>query len=183
MPPDVVAIDTTGTHVQVDSHGPKLVATLGVHDLVIVDTPDALLVAHKNSAQEVKRVVDILKARKHEAVHLPAVVHRPWGTYASLKKENGYQVKRITVKPGEALSLQFHHRRAEHWIVVRGHGIVQIGDVEHETRAGQYHSIPLEEKHRLTNTGQEELVLIEVQCGGYLGEDDIVRLSDTYGRA
>lgn len=183
LPDDVVAVDTTGTHVQVESHGPKVVATLGVHDLVIVDTPDALLVAHKDSAQQVKKVVDILKSRKHATIDLPAVVHRPWGTYASLKEEEGYKVKRITVKPGEALSLQYHHQRAEHWVVVQGRGIVQIGEVEHETLPGQYRYIPLREKHRLTNTGTEELVLIEVQCGAYLGEDDIVRLADTYGRA
>jgi len=183
MPADVVAIDTTGTHVQVDSHGPKLVATLGVHDLVIVDTPDALLVAHKNSAQEVKKIVDILKERRHQAVMLPAVVHRPWGTYAALKEEESYKVKRITVKPGESLSLQYHHHRAEHWVVVQGRGVVQIGEVEHVTLPGQYRHIPLREKHRLTNIGQDELVLIEVQCGDYLGEDDIVRLADTYGRA
>jgi mannose-1-phosphate guanylyltransferase len=182
MPADVVAIDTTGTHVQVDSHGPKLVATLGVHDLVIVDTPDALLVAHKDSAQDVKRVVDSLKSRRHETVHLPAVVHRPWGTYASLKEEDGYKVKRITVKPGESLSLQYHHQRAEHWVVVRGTALVQVGDAEHKTLPGEYRYIPLKEKHRLTNIGEDELVLIEVQCGAYLGEDDIVRLADTYGR-
>ncbi len=183
LPDDVVAVDTTGTHVQVESHGAKVVATLGVHDLVIVDTPDALLVAHKNSAQQVKKVVDLLKSRKHETVQLPATVHRPWGTYASLKEEDGYKVKRITVKPGQSLSLQYHHQRAEHWVVVQGKGIVQIGEVEHETVRGQYRYIPLQEKHRLTNTGHEELVLIEVQCGSYLGEDDIVRLADTYGRA
>jgi len=178
----VVAVDTTGTHIQVESHGPKIVAALGLHDLVIIDTPDALLVAHKDSAQQVKKVVDILKARSHETVHLPAVVHRPWGTYASLKEEDGYKVKRITVKPGEALSLQYHHQRAEHWVVVQGTAIVQIGDAEHKTRPGEYRYIPLEEKHRLTNIGHDELVLIEVQCGSYLGEDDIVRLVDTYGR-
>jgi len=115
-------------------------------------------------------------------VQLPAVVHRPWGTYASLKEEDGYKVKRITVKPGEALSLQYHHQRAEHWVVVQGTAIVQIGDVEHKTLPGEYRYIPLKEKHRLTNIGQDELVLIEVQCGSYLGEDDIVRLVDTYGR-
>lgn len=180
---DVIAVDTTGTHVQVDSHGPKVVATIGVHDLVIIDTPDALLVAHKDSAQKVKNIVDVLKARKHDTVHLPAVVHRPWGTYASLKEEDGYKVKRITVKPGESLSLQYHHQRAEHWVVVQGKAIVQVGDIEHETLPGQYRYIPLKEKHRLTNIGKDELVLIEVQCGGYLGEDDIVRLADTYGRA
>ncbi|WP_307616814.1 mannose-1-phosphate guanylyltransferase/mannose-6-phosphate isomerase [Variovorax boronicumulans] len=182
LPDDVVALDTTGTHVQVESYGPKVVATIGVHDLVIVDTPDALLVLHKDSAQKVKKVVDVLKARKHDTVHLPPVVHRPWGTYASLKEEEGYKVKRITVRPGEALSLQYHHQRAEHWVVVQGRAIVQIGETEHETLPGQYRYIPLKEKHRLTNIGDEELVLIEVQCGGYLGEDDIVRLADTYGR-
>ena len=182
MPTNVVAIDTTGTHVQVDSHSPKVVATLGVHDLVIVDTPDALLVAHKSSAQDVKRIVDTLKARESETVNLPAVVHRPWGTYASLKEEEGYKVKRITVKPGQALSLQYHHQRAEHWVVVQGTAIVQVGEVEHRTLPGEYRYIPLKEKHRLTNVGKDELVLVEVQCGEYLGEDDIVRLADTYGR-
>lgn len=183
LPGDAISIDTTGTHVHVESHGPKLVATVGIHDLVIVDTPDALLVAHKDSAQKVQDVVRDLKSRSHEVAHLPATVHRPWGTYASLKEEDGYKVKRITVKPGESLSLQYHHQRAEHWVVVKGTAIVQIGEVEHRTLPGEYRYIPLQEKHRLTNIGQDELVLVEVQCGGYLGEDDIVRLADTYGRA
>ena len=182
LPDDVVALDTTGTHVQVESYGPKVVATIGVHDLVIVDTPDALLVLHKDSAQKVKKVVDVLKARKHDTVHLPPVVHRPWGTYASLKEEEGYKVKRITVRPGESLSLQYHHLRSEHWVVVRGRGLVQIGNEERELSPGQHCYIPPEEKHRLTNTGDSELILIEVQCGSYLGEDDIVRLADIYGR-
>lgn len=180
---DVVAVETHGTHVQVESHGPKVVATVGVKDLVVVDTPDALLVAHKSAAQQIKAVVDILRARGHESTRMPAAVHRPWGTYATLKEESGYKVKRITVKPGESLSLQYHHQRAEHWVVVQGTAMVQIGDVEHHTRPGQYRYIPLKERHRLTNIGENELVLIEVQCGGYLGEDDIVRLADVYGRA
>ncbi|MCJ0761875.1 mannose-1-phosphate guanylyltransferase/mannose-6-phosphate isomerase [Variovorax terrae] len=180
---EFAAVETTGTHVQVESHTPKVVATIGVQDLVIVDTPDALLVAHKNSAQKVKTVVDLLKERKHESTQLPAAVHRPWGTYATLKEESGYKVKRITVKPGQSLSLQYHHQRAEHWVVVQGMAIVQIGEEEHETMPGQYRYIPLKEKHRLTNIGKDELVLIEVQCGAYLGEDDIVRLADVYGRA
>jgi mannose-1-phosphate guanylyltransferase len=179
---NVVAVETTGTHVQVSSHTPKVVATVGVHDLIIVDTPDALLVAHKDHAQKVKAIVDELKERKHESTHLPTTVHRPWGTYATLKEESGYKVKRITVKPGESLSLQYHHQRAEHWVVVQGIAIVQVGDVEHRTEVGQYHYIPLQEKHRLTNIGKNELVLVEVQCGAYLGEDDIVRLADIYGR-
>ena len=178
-----IAIDTTGTHIQTDSHTAKVVATVGVHDLVIVDTPDALLIAHKSAAQKVKAVVDILKERKHDSAQLPAAVRRPWGTYATLKEENGYKVKRITVNPGQSLSLQYHHHRAEHWVVVEGTAVVQVGDEEHITLPGQYRYIPLKEKHRLTNTGQDKLVLIEVQCGGYLGEDDIVRLADDYGRA
>jgi len=179
---EFVAVDTSGTHVQVDSHIGKVVATVGVKDLLVIDTPDALLVAAKGAAQKVKVVVDTLRDRGHESTQLPAAVHRPWGTYATLKQEGGYKVKRITVKPSQSLSLQYHHQRAEHWVVVRGTAMVQIGDTEHRTLPGQYHYIPLKEKHRLTNIGEDELVLIEVQCGGYLGEDDIVRLADTYGR-
>ena len=184
---DWVAINTTGTHVHVDSHCHKVIATVGVKDLVVIDTPDALLVTSKIEAQNVKKVVDALKERhvnspQHQSTLLPPAVHRPWGTYATLKEEDGYKVKRITVRPGQSLSLQYHHQRAEHWVVVHGRGIVQIGDKEHLTTPGEYRYIPLKEKHRLTNTGHDELVLIEVQCGDYLGEDDIVRLSDTYGR-
>jgi mannose-1-phosphate guanylyltransferase len=180
---DVVAVDTHGTHVQVESHSAKVVATVGVENLVVVDTPDALLVAHKDSAQKIKAVVDALKARNHESTYLPAAVQRPWGTYATLKEEPGYKVKRITVRPGESLSLQYHHHRAEHWVVVKGVALVQVGDRETRTEPGQYRYIPVKEKHRLSNIGTEELVVIEVQCGAYLGEDDIVRLADTYGRA
>jgi mannose-1-phosphate guanylyltransferase len=180
---DVVAVDTQGTHVQVESHSAKVVATVGVQNLVVVDTPDALLVAHKDSAQKIKGVVDALKARNHESTELPAAVQRPWGTYATLKEEAGYKVKRITVRPGESLSLQYHHHRAEHWVIVKGVALVQVGDREMRTEPGQYRYIPVKEKHRLSNIGTEELVVIEVQCGAYLGEDDIVRLADTYGRA
>lgn len=180
---EFVALDTTGTHVQIGSHTRKVVATVGVHDLVIVDTPDALLITHKSAAQTVKAVVDILKERRHESVGLPASVPRPWGSYATLKEEEGYKVKRITVRPGQALSLQYHNERAEHWVVVQGTAMVQVGDEEHKVHPGQYRYIPRKEKHRLANIGQDELVLIEVQCGAYLGEDDIMRLADIYGRA
>ncbi len=111
------------------------------------------------------------------------MVHRPWGTYASLKEEDGYKVKRITVKPAKSLSLQYHHQRAEHWVVVRGTAMVQVGDARARDAARRISLHPLKERHRLTNIGDDELVLIEVQCGAYLGEDDIVRLADTYGRA
>jgi len=180
---DVVAVDTQGTHVQVESHGPKVVATVGVKDLVVVDTPDALLVAHKDAAQKIKAVVDALRARGHESTQLPAAVQRPWGTYATLKEESGYKVKRITVKPGESLSLQYHYQRSEHWVVVQGTALVQVGNEETHAGPGQYRFIGIKEKHRLSNIGTDELVVIEVQCGRYLGEDDIVRLADTYGRA
>ena len=179
---EFVALETTGTHVQTDSQIGKIIATVGVHDLIIVDTPDALLVAHKSAAQKVRAVVGVLKERKHQSAHFHLAVHRPWGTFVTLREDDGYKIKRITVKPGQALSLQYHQQRAEHWVVVQGTAIVQIGHEEHKTLPGQYRYIPLKEQHRLTNIGNDELVLIEVQCGVYLGEDDIVRLADTYGR-
>lgn len=180
---DVVAVETHGTHVQVDSHQPKVVATLGVKDLVVVDTPDALLVAHKGAAHNMKAVVETLRARAHQSTIEPVRVQRPWGTYSTLKEEGGYKVKRISVKPGESLSLQYHHQRAEHWVVVQGTALIQVGDEEFRAGPGTHKYIPAKEKHRLSNIGTDEMVLIEVQCGPYLGEDDIVRLVDSYGRA
>lgn len=186
---DWVAVDTTNTHVHIDTQGQKrVVATVGIHNAIVVHTPDAMLVADKTRSQDVKKVVDALKQRHinsdhHQSTIMPSTVSRPWGTYTTLKEEGGYKVKRITVQPGQSLSLQYHHHRSEHWTVVRGQGIVQVGEVEYPTGPGEYRYIPLGEKHRLTNKGEEELVLIEVQIGGYLGEDDIVRLQDLYGRA
>ena len=186
---DWIDVDTSNTHVHIDTQGHKqVVATIGIHNAVIVHTPDALLIADKAKAQDVKKVVDALKQRhvdsaQYQSTVLPSLVNRPWGGYTTLKEESGYKVKRVTVRPGESLSLQYHHHRAEHWTVVRGHGIVQIGDEEYPTGPGECRYIPLKEKHRLTNKGEEELVLIEVQIGDYLGEDDIVRLQDNYGRA
>jgi mannose-1-phosphate guanylyltransferase / mannose-6-phosphate isomerase len=177
-------IDARNTHIESISHTKKAIAAIGVEGLVIVDTPDALLVADRAKSQEVKLVVEALKASADaELTELPATVHRPWGTYATLKQEDGYQVKRITVAPGQKLSLQYHHKRAEHWVVTQGKAIVQVGDEEFDIGPGEYRYIPLGEKHRLTNTADEELVLIEVQVGDYLGEDDIVRLDDVYGRS
>lgn len=177
-----IVLDTKNTHIHTDGSSSKVVAAVGVEDLVIVDTPDALLVLHKSAAQKVRSVVGALKERLHESTLIPALVHRPWGNYTTLREENGYKVKRIVVKPGQALSLQYHLRRAEHWVVVQGSGRVQIGEHEHETLAGQHRYIPLNENHRLTNHGTDDLVLIEVQCGDYLDESDIVRLADVYGR-
>ena len=171
------------THIESTSHTEKVIAAIGVDNLVIVDTPDALLVADRAKSQDVKFVVELLKASADaELTELPATVHRPWGTYATLKQGDGYQVKRITVAPGQKLSLQYHHKRAEHWVVTQGQAIVQVANKEFETGPGEYRYIPLGENHRLTNIGDAELVLIEVQVGSYLGEDDIVRLDDIYGR-
>jgi mannose-1-phosphate guanylyltransferase/mannose-6-phosphate isomerase len=177
-------IDARNTYVESTSHTDRVIAAIGVENMVIIDTPDALLVADRRQSQEVKAVVDALKqGDMAELAELPATVRRPWGTYATLKQEDGYQVKRITVAPGQKLSLQYHHKRAEHWVVTQGKAMVQVGDEEFETGPGEYRFIPLGEKHRLTNIGDGELVLIEVQVGDYLGEDDIVRLDDVYGRA
>ena len=176
-------IGARNTHIESISHTEKAIAAIGTEDLVIVDTPDALLVADRSKSQEVRLVVEALQASADvELTEMSATVHRPWGTYATLKQEDGYQLKRITVAPGQKLSLQYHHNRAEHWVVTQGKAIVQIGDDEFETSPGEYRYIPLGEKHRLTNIGDTELVLVEVQVGEYLGEDDIVRIEDVYGR-
>ena len=176
-------VDSHGNHVESSSHTEKVISAIGIEGLVIIDTPDALLVADRAKSQDVKLVVGALNASGDaELTELPATVHRPWGTYATLKQEGGYQVKRITVAPGQKLSLQYHHKRAEHWVVTQGKAIVQVGDEEFETGPGEYRYIPLGEKHRLTNIGEGELVLIEVQIGDCLSEDDIVRLADIYGR-
>ena len=155
----------------------RLVALLGVEDLVVVDTPDAILVAHKSQAQEVKRITDTLKARKRPETENHRLVHRPWGKYDSLDKGNRYQVKHITVKPGEQLSVQMHHHRAEHWIVVSGTAKVTCGEKTYLVAENQSTFIPIGEVHSLENPGRIPLELIEVQSGTYLGEDDIIRIS------
>ena len=177
-------VKTRNTHIESTSHTKKVITAIGVENLVVIDTPDALLVADRARSQDVKLVVEALKASADaKLTELPATVHRPWGKYATLTQEDGYQVKRITVASGQKLSLQYHLKRAEHWVVTQGQAIVQIGDEEFETGPWEYRYIPLGERHRLTNIGDTELVLIEVQVGDYLGEDDIVRLDDIYGRS
>ena len=174
-----VTIATTDTYVHA---GDRVVATVGVENLVIVDTPDALLVAHRDHLQRVKEVVGELKARGHESYRLHKTVARPWGAYTVLEEAPGFKIKRIEVKPGAALSLQLHHRRSEHWVVVAGVAKVTRGEDTFVVKANGSTYIPVETKHRLENTTTEPLVMIEVQCGDYLGEDDIVRFDDVYGR-
>jgi len=174
-----IAIATRGTYVHADE---RVVATVGVENLVIVDTPDAVLVAHRDHLQRVKDVVGELKARGHEAYKLHRTVSRPWGTYTLLEEAPRFKIKRIEVRPGAALSLQLHHRRSEHWVVVRGVAHVTNGEREFDLPPNESTFIPVETRHRLENRGVEPLVIIEVQCGDYLGEDDIVRFEDRYGR-
>ncbi len=176
---DVIAHNSNNNLAMSDS---RLVALLGVEDLVVVDTPDAILVAHKSQAQEVKRVTDQLKARKRPETEDHRLVHRPWGKYDSVDKGNRYQVKHITVKPGEQLSVQMHHHRAEHWIVVSGTAKVTCGQKTFLVAENQSTFIPIGEVHSLENPGRIPLELIEVQSGTYLGEDDIIRISDRYHR-
>jgi len=160
----------------------RLVTTIGVDNIVVVETADAILVADKRHVQDVKAIVSTLKLEQREEVNSHTKVYRPWGSYESLVVAERFQVKRIIVNPGQQLSLQMHHHRAEHWIVVRGTALVTCGDKESILSEDQSTYIPLGTKHRLANTGVIPLELIEVQSGSYLGEDDIVRFDDVYGR-
>ena len=160
----------------------RTVVALGVEDLLIVDTADALLVTHRDHAQDVKSVVAQLEKNKDPKALLHRKVHRPWGWYDSIDRGERFQVKRICVKPGASLSLQKHHHRAEHWIVVKGCAEVTKGAETFLLGENQSTYIPIGETHRLHNPGVTELEMIEVQSGSYLGEDDIVRFEDTYGR-
>ena len=177
---DVLETDSRNTLVHASS---RLVALVGVHDLVVVETADAVLVADKSRSQDVKHIVNALTAQKREEHTLHRKVHRPWGWYDSIDEGDRFKVKRIQVKPGASLSLQKHHHRAEHWIVVRGTAEITNGDKLLLLSENQSTYIPLGELHRLANPGSIPLEIIEVQSGAYLGEDDIVRFEDTYGRA
>ena len=178
---DVIAVDTRGSLVRASER--RLIATLGVEDLVVIDTPDATLVARKDRVQDVKTIVDKLKRAGRQEHLFHRKVYRPWGSYDSIDMGERFQVKRIVVKPGAALSLQKHHKRAEHWVVVSGTAEVTCDDRVFELHENQSTYIPLGSVHRLRNTGDRPVELIEVQSGSYLGEDDIVRLDDVYGRS
>lgn len=161
----------------------RLIATLGIDNLVIVDTPDALLVANKDKVQDIKKIVAKIKESGRTQHHQHRQVYRPWGIYDSIDNGERYQVKRITVKPGAKLSVQMHHHRAEHWIVVSGTAKVTNGDKTFLVTENESTYIPIGQVHALENPGVLPLEMIEVQSGSYLGEDDIVRFEDKYGRA
>ncbi len=177
---DALALDCRNTLVHATS---RLVSVIGLDDVVVVETPDAVMVARRDRSQDVKNVVTHLGREQRGEHALHRKVHRPWGWYDSIDQGMRDQVKRIMVKPGASLSLQMHHHRAEHWIVVTGTAEVTVGDKVILLAENQSTYIPLGEKHRLRNPGKVPLELIEVQSGSYLGEDDIVRFEDTYGRA
>lgn len=177
---DVMQIDTSDCFISSED---KLIATIGVSDLVVVDTKDALLVAHKDRAQDVGKVAKTLANEGRAEADFHREVFRPWGSYDSIGNGSRYQVKRITVKPGAKLSVQMHHHRAEHWIVVSGTAKVTNGDKTILLSENQSTYIPVGVVHALENPGVIPLELIEVQSGSYLGEDDIVRLEDRYGRS
>jgi mannose-1-phosphate guanylyltransferase/mannose-6-phosphate isomerase len=160
----------------------RLVAAVGVNDLVIVDTGDAVLVANRERAQDVKEVVNQLSELKDSAAEVHKTVYRPWGSFSVLEDADDCKVKRLVVKPGQVLSLQKHHRRAEHWTVISGEAKVRIDDNEFILRPNESTYIPANTRHRLENPGTKDVHLIEVQTGDYFGEDDIIRYEDIYGR-
>ncbi len=176
---DIILENTTNSYV--NSEG-RLIAVVGLDDVIVVETKDAVLVASKDKAQNIKNVVNILKAEKRPEFEFHREVYRPWGSYDSIDNGKRFQVKRITVKPGEKLSAQMHHHRAEHWIVVSGTANVTIDEQTQLVTENESVYIPVGSVHALENPGKIPLELIEVQSGAYLGEDDIVRYSDRYGR-
>jgi mannose-1-phosphate guanylyltransferase/mannose-6-phosphate isomerase len=176
---DVHAVGTSNTYVNAES---RLVGVVGLEGCVVVETKDAVLVATRERCQDVKLLVDALAADGREEVELGREVFRPWGSYDGLENADGYQVKRLTVLPGAVLSLQLHHHRAEHWIVVAGTARITLGEDVFDLEKNQHTFIPIGAKHRIENPGQDLLHIIEVQVGDYLGEDDIVRFEDKYGR-
>jgi mannose-1-phosphate guanylyltransferase/mannose-6-phosphate isomerase len=176
---DVLNTDCRNTLVHASS---RLVSLVGVEDLIVIETPDAVLVADKTRSQDVKHIVTQLQATWREEHTLHRKVHRPWGWYDSIDEGGRFKVKRIQVKPKASLSLQKHHHRAEHWVVVKGTAEITCGDKTFLLSENQSTYIPIGETHRLANPGAIPLEIIEVQSGSYLGEDEIVRYEDQYGR-
>jgi mannose-1-phosphate guanylyltransferase/mannose-6-phosphate isomerase len=162
--------------------GERVIATIGLRDMVVVDTPDATLVTPKEKVQEVRKIVEVLKKNGREEYLLHKTVERPWGSYTVLEKGNGYKIKRVLLKPKARLSLQLHKRRSEHWVVVAGIAKVTREDEIYLVHTNESTYIPINTRHRLENLGDVPLQIIEVQNGEYLEEDDIVRFSDDYGR-
>lgn len=176
---DIVQIKTNNTFIK---SGDRLVAAIGLDNLIIVDTRDALLVSHIDHAQDVKSVVSKLESIGHEAHKSNVTVTRPWGTYKVLEVADGYKIKKLVINPSASLSLQLHNKRSEHWIVVEGTASITNGTESYDVHVNESTYIPIGQMHRIQNFGKSPCVIIEVQCGSYLGEDDIVRFDDAYLR-
>jgi len=177
---EVYTHETNDCHVQTNN---RVIGLVGVNDLVVIDTPDALLISSKSQVQNVKNIVAQLKLNNHNSHHTHVQTARPWGTYTVLEESDHYKIKRIVVKPKASLSLQLHKHRSEHWVVVSGTAVVHNDGADIILNRNESTYISAGHKHRLENAGDKDLVLIEVQSGDYLGEDDIVRFEDVYGRA
>ncbi|HSI24139.1 MAG TPA: mannose-1-phosphate guanylyltransferase/mannose-6-phosphate isomerase [Methylotenera sp.] len=176
---DIFAQDTTNSLLWSQT---SLLATAGLDNIVVIQTADATLICDRNRTEEIKTLVARVKAHKPELTEIHRTAHRPWGTYTVLEEGGNFKIKRIVVNPGAKLSMQMHKHRSEHWVVVSGEATVTNGDMEFTLQANQSTYIPKTHRHRLANNGAEPLAIIEVQCGDYVGEDDIVRFDDTYGR-
>ena len=176
---DVLTTDTHSSFIQAQS---RLVTALGISDTIVVETPDAVLVADRAQVQNVKSLVEQLQQHKRKEKDFHSLVYRPWGSFESLAQGNGYQVKHIVVNPDSAISLQRHQHRSEHWTVVKGSALVHCDGKDFALEENESTFIPLGSKHRLSNPGKVPVEIIEVQVGGYLGEDDIERFEDLYGR-
>lgn len=177
---DTILVNSRRTYLRSED---RLVAAVGVEDLVVIDTPDAVLVAHKDSSQQVKDIVAKLKRDGHITAKEHLTVHRPWGKYTVLHNAPQFKVKRIEVSPGKKLSLQMHRKRSEHWVIVQGNARVTVGERLVDLAPNESIYVPMQIQHRIENATDQPLTMVEVQCGDYLGEDDIVRFSDDFGRA
>ena len=176
---DVLVEDVKNSYIRTDN---RLIVGIGFEDLVIIDTDDALLVAQKGTTQNVKNIVNYLESNNKSQANIHKTIFRPWGSYSSISKGKNWQVKKIIVKPNQSLSLQMHKFRTEHWIIVSGEAKVQLNNKEKTLIKNESTYIPANTKHRLSNISEEDLILIEIQSGSYLGEDDILRFEDNYGR-
>jgi mannose-1-phosphate guanylyltransferase/mannose-6-phosphate isomerase len=177
---DVVSLETTNSYINASHH---LVATIGIDNLIVVGTSDAILIASRDKSQEVKKIVEKLQLMDRDEAHSNRKVYRPWGFYDSIDCGDNFQVKRIQVNPGSKLSLQKHQHRAEHWIITSGEATVTCGENTFKLKENQSTFIPKGEIHRLENQEEKILEIIEIQTGDYLGEDDIIRLEDDYQRS
>jgi mannose-1-phosphate guanylyltransferase/mannose-6-phosphate isomerase len=176
---DVIALDTQDTLIMADK---RLITTIGLTDLLVIETGDAILIARRGDAQKVKQVVERLQQDRRSEADEHLTTYRPWGHYTVLERRERYQIKRVVVNPGEKLSLQLHRHRSEHWVVVRGTALVTLGESEQLVRENEGVYVPRATRHRVANPGSSPLEIIEVQNGDYIGEDDIVRFDDVYGR-